>query len=123
MPMSYRIDTGRRIVFITLTGDLNLEEYKEYLETRERDPDYDPTMGGLVDARNARYLLETEAMRELATISKQFLPKTKMRRAIVVSGDLSFGMARMFQLLMGDDHLEYGVFRDYDKALEWLEKS
>jgi hypothetical protein len=58
-------------------------------------------------------------MREMADIVKGHLPDSCTRRAIVVSSELDFGLARMFQALADDRRLNYGVFKDFDKALAW----
>jgi len=42
------------------------------------------------------------------------------RRALAVSSDVAYGMARMYQIMRSDAQDEVEVFRDIDSALEWL---
>jgi len=42
------------------------------------------------------------------------------RRALVVASDVVFGMARMYQILTEPSPDEFELFRDFDKALDWL---
>ncbi len=41
------------------------------------------------------------------------------KRALVAPGDLSFAMARMFELLRAGTSSNVRVFRDYDEARSW----
>jgi hypothetical protein len=42
------------------------------------------------------------------------------RRAFVVSSDLAYGLARMYQALTSDALHELRIIRDVHEALEWL---
>ena len=46
---------------------------------------------------------------------------TGARRALVVTNDLVFGMARMYQILSDESPDEFEIFRKLDDALLWLE--
>lgn len=43
------------------------------------------------------------------------------RLALVLSKDLAFGMARMYQMLTESTTKNVGVFRDIDEANVWLQ--
>jgi hypothetical protein len=119
MAITYTIDTELKLVTTTATGAITLAEYQSYLDRRQADPAYDPKMCGIFDARGAKLAFTAADMREMADIVKDHLPDSCTRRAIVVSSDLDFGLARMFQALADDRRLTYGVFKDFDKALAW----
>ncbi len=120
MPITYMIDISRRMIFITATGDIDLATYREYLEVRDVDPLYDRTMSAIFDAREAHFEFSQEAMRWCVMFTKDSLPDTRTKRAIVVSGSHEYGLSRMFQTLSLDSRLEHYVFRDYDAAMDWL---
>jgi hypothetical protein len=42
------------------------------------------------------------------------------RRAVVVTNDVVFGMARMYQILTDESPDELQIFRKVDDALQWL---
>jgi hypothetical protein len=42
------------------------------------------------------------------------------RRALVVTSDVVFGMARMYQILRDESPDELEIFREMDGALQWL---
>jgi len=42
------------------------------------------------------------------------------RRAVVVTNDVVFGMARMYQILTDESSDELQIFRNMDDALRWL---
>ncbi|SRR6266404_5521454 len=120
MPITYVIDIPRRIIFITATGDIDLATYRKYLEAREADPLYERTMSAIFDAREAQFEFSRENMRWCVEFTKNSLPDTRTKRAIVVSGSHEYGLSRMFQTLSTNSILEYYVFRDYDAAMDWL---
>jgi hypothetical protein len=120
MPITYTIDPAKNLLITTATGTITLDGYRSYVERREADPAYDPKMCGLFDAKEARFGFSTEEMRSFAKHYKAQLPDSCMRRAVVVSCDLDFGLARMFKAMADDPRLEYGVFKDFEQALAWV---
>ena len=70
-------------------------------ELLRSDPDFRPDFDQLVDLSGATgEMLSSEAVRGLARERPLFA--SGARRAIVVGGDLGFGLARMFQTLRTD---------------------
>src|SRR5882724_1237881 len=120
MPITYMIDIPRRMIFITATGEIDIATYREYLEVRDADPLYERTMSAIFDAREAQFEYSQEDMRWCVEFTKNSLPDTRTKRAIVVSASHEYGLSRMFQTLSLDSKLEYSVFRDYDAAMGWL---
>ena len=122
-PIEFSYDRERGIrtaVFRGVVGDHELlSAYEELL----RDPDYAPDAHDLVDLRPVeRFEVSAEALRRLVDM---FRPIDRLgyrtRLAIVAGSDHAYGMARMYELLRGDDvPEEIEVFRDMDAALRWL---
>lgn len=121
MPASYHIDVERRLITTVLDGrvtDADFEAYRAYLTA---DPQFDPAFDHLLDARGITHLdITSAAIRRLAQTDSF---SSSARRAIVVSADVAFGMARMFQSLSDRGPEQMTVVRQLDEALRWLDRA
>ena len=122
MPISYTIDKQRKLVLTKATGiltDADLYNHKRALMT---DPDFEPGMRELSDVRAVEELRVTPSgVWSLMAIDKEHEDKLKtFKLAIVVSGDSTFGMARMYQAVTEQTMPNVGVFRNDVEAKEWL---
>ncbi len=116
MPVAYRIDTSLRVVYSTWEGVVTLKDALAHSEALRADPDFEPDMRQLSDARFATSALSAEGVRRLAKNS----PFGRgSRRAILVAADMIYGVSRMYEA-QTDDAGTVGVFRDADAALTWL---
>jgi hypothetical protein len=119
MPAFYKIDKENRLVMSTASGTLSLADGLAHQEKLQRDPDFDPSYAQLLDFSHVTKLeISSEDVRTLAQASI-FSPAS--RRALLVSGDTAYGLARMFEILRetaGDTGVE--VFRNLDEALDWV---
>ncbi len=119
MPAFYKIDRENRLVMTTASGVFTLADILAHEEKLRLDPDFDPSFSQLLDASHITKLeITSEHIRRLAQDSL-FSPDS--RRALLVSNDAAFGLARMFEILResaGDTGIE--VFRSLDEALEWV---
>ena len=119
MPAFYKIDRENRLVMSTASGIFTLADILAHDEKLRVDPDFDPSFSQLFDASHITKLeITSEHIRRLAQDSL-FSPNS--RRALLVSNDAAFGLARMFEILResaGDTGIE--VFRSLDEALEWV---
>ena len=119
MPAFYKIDKERRLVMTTIYGVVTLADGLAQQEKLCNDPDFDPSFSQLMDYTHAvKFDFSTEDVRTFAQHSV-FSPNS--RRAILVSGDLAFGLARMFEVLresFGEKGIR--VFRNLEEALDWV---
>ena len=69
----------------------------------------------LRDVTNVQFTAST--VRELARLNPF---GAGARRAVVVTNDVVFGMARMYQILADESPDELQIFRKMDDALQWL---
>ncbi len=119
MPAFYKIDKQNRLVMSTASGTITMAEALDHHQKLRADPDFDPTFSQLLDVSHVTKIqINTEDIRRLAHAAI-FSPTS--RRAILVSSDTAFGLARMFELLRetaGDTGIE--VFRNLDEALAWV---
>jgi hypothetical protein len=119
MPVFYKIDRERRLVMTTGMGVFTLADALAYQDKLSKDPEFDSGFSQLLDLTHVtEYAVEAEDIRKLAQRSI-FSPKS--RRAFLVTGDLAFGLGRMFGILretVGEKGVR--VFRNLDEALDWV---
>jgi hypothetical protein len=119
MPVFYKIDKERKLVISTGSGVFTMADALAHQEKLRKDPDFDPSFSQLLDFTHVTKLeLDAKDVRRLA---QTFVFSDDSRRAILVSGDVAFGLARMFEMLR-DTFGEKGirVFRNLDDALDWV---
>lgn len=121
MPWSYFIDLQQRTVFSNFTGTITPLDVEEEMNASKNDPQFNPTFNQVVDAFDGKVASDfpTDKVRELG--SNTIFDK-KSRRAIIVQGDLAFGLARMFATyreINGETSLQ--VFRNREEAYHWMD--
>ena len=120
MPICYRIDPKQKIVYITAEGILTDDELKKHVDNLLSDADYHPGFNRLSDFRAVSLVdLTGSGMRGLAQ-GKGTTNSEGSMRALVVSSDLAYGMARMFQILTDDSSARIEVFKEITEARKWL---
>lgn len=97
MPAFYKIDKAHKLVMSTASGVFHLEAALAHQDQLLLDPDFDPTYCQLLDFTHVGEIdLSTEDIHKLAE-RHVFWPCS--RRAILVSSDLGFGFAKLFEML------------------------
>lgn len=121
MPMSYRIDAGG-VVHIHASGALTDAHLFDLRERLAVDPALRPGAPRLADIREVDRLEVTpDGIHRLVAMEHDpAQPFSARRIAIVVSGDLPYGMARMYEALSSETPAAVRVFRDLDEARAWL---
>ena len=89
-----------------------------HVQRLSEDPDFDPSYNQLVDLRAITDFAISAA--ELRIITLYRLYNEKRRRAIVADEDITFGMARMYEVFREDAPEEIKLFRDMADARRWL---
>ena len=125
MPLEYRIDRERRVVFATAARTLSDEDVFAYQREAWSNSDlagYDEVVDlGLVEDLVLSSGDRVRALAELA--SAMDVPGASSRLAIVAPQDLAYGFARMFEtyrtMNQGGPKI-VSVFRSMRAALEWL---
>ena len=120
MPVTYRIDAGERLVYLTMAGDCSYGEWEAAMLAVLADPSYRPGFGFLVD-RRAAPAPTTDYIRRVITFNKMHRGELGGgRRAVVVGSTADYGMGRMAGILSGDSPTPIRAFTDMDEALRWL---
>jgi hypothetical protein len=124
MEITRHIDTDKRIMYATVTGEITLDDVRADIERLVTQPVYPPGIPGLIDMRNATSQLRADEIQRLAYMVKSHGDVVgRTRRALLVSNDLLYGMYRMFAAYVADGPTEYRVFRDEDEARRWIEEA
>jgi hypothetical protein len=125
MPLEYRIDQARRVVFATATGllsDQDLFTYQREVWSRGELAGYDEVVdfGAVEDL----VLSSGDRLRALADLASTMdVPGASSRLAIVAPQDFAYGLARMFETyrtMNQHGSKVVSVFRSMQAALDWL---
>ncbi len=120
MAWTLEVDPVLRLVSVEVTGSLAYQEFLEATQALAEHPNFSPDFRQLVVyGEGVTSEITSDQLRRLARRPALFSKSSK--RAIVVRGDLGFGMARMFELLRNEEAGEIQVFRDVGQARSWLE--
>ncbi len=119
MGMTYRIDPERRLVLTRAWGVLTTPELEDVMSRILLDPRFDPTYRSLGDLREVT-AMEIDPMDAARTAASPIFAHG-VRRAIVATSDVAYGMARMFATFAQRSGQEVRIFREMQPAEEWLE--
>ena len=115
MPLEYKIEHG--IVFIKNTGGaVTVQQQKAFTRRWLADPDL-PTPLLVCRDYHGSFARTPAMMREFSQFWMSVVPNGT-RAVLVVSGDLDFGMAKVFRGWAGSSGIN--VLRDRDEAIKWL---
>ena len=119
MPCGYIIDLARSLVLSRGWGIVTDRELLAHVRALTIDPRFVRNLHQLADLRDVTDVEVTAAtIRKMASLNPY---GDGSRRAVVVTSDLLFGMARMYQILRDEPTDELEIFRTLDDALRWLE--
>ena len=120
MSYTYEIDTEKRLVAVSVTGVLSVEEVLAFREEIVRDPRFAAGMSQLCDFSAATAIdVDHTRVRELASWSFHDAP---IRMAFVAQKPEVVGMIRMFESyrhLAKVGHV-VRIFATRETALDWL---
>jgi hypothetical protein len=119
MPFSYKIDKERRLMKSTASGVITMADALAHQEELLKDPEFDLSFGQLIDVTQVTGVEIGSS--DLRALSQTRVHSPTSHRAILASGDLVFGLARMFAIFretMGETGI--CVFRNLEDALEWV---
>ena len=120
MPISINYDHDKNVLYSEAAGVITIDDIMEYyssLATLDLRPDYRV----LADYRNADLKINYDDMCKMTQRRRVLSSKIgKILIAVVASRELVFGMARMYQSLLDDDHYEVHPFKDINEAKTWL---
>ena len=123
MPYSYTIHPSESHALLIAEGECDLDQTIVAMTALAGDPAFQPEFGVLADVRGIDYAPGAEETRRLATVAAQRDLLLNHPIAIVASGDLNYGIGRMFSALVALQGGTAEVFRDMDGARAWLRRA
>lgn len=123
MPITSLFKQTEKLVVVVHVGVILDDEFLLYYQNLFQDDRFDKSHNLLVDLRRADSAIRTpEALREFAGIASAHYAgaETSTKVAVVASQDVSFGLARMYEVFSNKVPWEFVVFRSADAALAWL---
>ena len=121
MPITFTVSTEENLIRTVAVGEIHLEDILQYVEAQMGHPDIGPGMNELVDMREAKLELSYKKMQQLVGGIEPFNEKVGEGRCALVSDkDVSFGFARMYEMMAEQTGVETRAFRDMETALQWL---
>ena len=124
MDVRTKMDPEKDCRYHTVTGELTLVRLKNALSAVYARPGFRYDQSSLWDLRKAttQHVSAAEVQSIAALVKKHWAGSEAARSALVVSTDLDYGMARMYEMLMeGEIGPRVKVFRDMEEAKAWLE--
>lgn len=118
MPVGHFVDPALRLVFTKCSGDVSRDDVVTSLNVLNDHLDFQPDFRQLVDLTQVSRL--DLGFRDMEVIHRMHDPfSNKGKRAVVAPGSgATFGLARMYQLLL--DHENFEVFQFARDAVVWL---
>ena len=123
MPITCRFIPDHSLAVFTHVGDVSDEEFFTSYHQYLADPAFDKSGNLLIDLRTTTSTLRgTDALRKMADYMRGKLADvhTRPKVAVLAPNDLSFGLARMYEVFSDSIEWEFTVFRALDAALAWI---
>jgi SpoIIAA-like len=121
MPMRYKIDSERGMLFIEADGETTQAERLEAMQAWISDPDFRPGLQTLADFSESTNVPTLAELQEIVDYMRRYATTIGQKRiAMVTSRAVSFGVARQFGALTPGAFLTIQVFKDRESALAWL---
>ncbi|GAV19442.1 hypothetical protein MMIC_P0376 [Mariprofundus micogutta] len=118
--MSSHYDDDLNIIFASSIGEVSLDDLMSYYSMISS---YDLKEGYrvFVDYSDISLKLAERDIPKMAEARNELvLSPDRTKIAVYCNKDLVFGLARMYQMLLDQEHYDLRVFRDKDEARKWL---
>ncbi len=124
MNISTEITRHKNLRSHIVTGVITASVLKKYLAHIYSSSDQHAEMDVFWDLTEADFsAISTNEVRDFVEyVSNQWGKKRKSKAALVVSGDLDYGLSRMFQIMIeGTTSNKVSVFKGRHEAKRWIE--
>lgn len=121
MNLTIEFNKSRGYGHVRVVGAFDPSEYEAGVETVLNHADFRCGMPLVFDLREAVLEhLRGETFRTFASVNERLAPRRgNARSAILISGELHFGIMRQYAVLGATPNLENNIFRDLDEAVDW----
>lgn len=121
--MAHRVSLRDGIIYLEVSGDVRAGDLDKWLADLQKvEKQCDPAPHRIADLRAATGQLEISGSEVWAAAKRrrEEVVKNPIRSAIVGSGALQLGLARMYQTLDNNPRVRVEVFEDMEKAMDWI---
>jgi hypothetical protein len=120
--MTFKIVVGSHLVRVLGSPQPTIDSLISVVTEFLDPPDHSPGMSSIWDFRGSDLsLLTAEDLGRLQGIhSASTIGMPQRKTAIVVDRELSFGIARMYEMMLTDPQVSTRVFRSMPEAEEWV---
>lgn len=121
MPVTYSVEPGEGIVYMSVDGEAPFEEWRGVLLEVFADPAYRPGFNFLSDRTRATDCPDSNyVQRCLDFLLEHRREMGSYRWAMVSRQPAVYGMQRMFSILGESNGVRAEVFKDFEQARGWL---
>ena len=123
MPITYQLKPDENLVILVHVGAVTDDEFLSFYQALYEDTRFDVSFNMLVDLRQAESSVRgAGTLKESAEFMRRQYVSTTARPmiAVVASEDISFGLARMYEMFSEEVPWEFEVFRAINAASAWL---
>ena len=121
MPITYRIDRERGLIFTVCAGDVTLPQVRAHFDALQSDPDCPRRPSVLLDLTRIASLPEIPQVRAAAERVGQVEEIVFEGCAILADRDPVVAIARQFEALARGHFAALRIFRQRKEAEEWLD--
>ena len=121
MPKRLRYDAAKRINYVTIADPFGLADLRDVLRDLTESSNHPPDVDTIWDGRAVDFgPIDRTFAEAVVQLVEEFPDRGRARVAFVVSSDLGFGMARMFEALSVGVLQDAFVCRSLAEAESWL---
>jgi hypothetical protein len=122
MSMDYIVDPEQRLVRAAIKGETTFAEWRQAMDAILADRNFRPGFGFLIDLSDIANAPDTAFIRQVAGYFMGHKDRLGGgRRAIVVTVQSIYGMARMEEILAEPSGVAVRPFYRHEEALRWLQ--
>lgn len=118
MPLDYDIDSENMIVSIAVSGETADKDWFDLFNELKNDSKRKEEMNVLFDFRKHKTVVSTDVVYKLTALTEK--KKERIKWALIISRQVSLGLAYMAAVLLKDKNIELQTFENEKEALEWL---
>ncbi len=122
MPIRITVDKQNALIHTHATGHVTGADLIDYYQRLRAHPDFRSNLNEIFDATEVEQIdLTADDVRKLSAFTEEYTSLgVPVRVAIVASGDLEFGMSRMYEMLQVRSINLLKVFRERSQAERWI---
>jgi hypothetical protein len=119
MGMTFTVEPGKRLVFTLADGPLRVADFAAHVQALADVGALGHSQ--LIDARSATLDITARENRNFAELMRRMRAvHGSTRTAFVVSRDLDYGLARMYEGMSAEIDPGFRVFRDLTEGRRWV---